>query len=268
MWPLEHLIFLTGLAALTVVIFAGVGLYLSITALRNYRVAVQVVTVTTTMAVSFIFSVGIGQLWGARRDRDERVWAARSRHLGQLQALLRTEAESLKAIAQALRVGRYLTQVANDARQAVWEDDTLTSDVERHFPEYYREREKLIREILEHDSMLGRIRQVVSSSLPLTEATEPYRWEVVPALVRKCGGAAPGVSFAHLADSSRPAPDAAQIFDRYRCAVDLTRMCQALLDRAADLADAALQASEAARRYAEETVLHGSCTYVPAEEYR
>jgi hypothetical protein len=268
MWPFEHLIFLTGLAALAVVIVASGGLYLSLTALRDHRVGVQVMTVTATIAIAVIFSVGLGQLWGARRDRDERVWAARGRHLGQLQTLLRTEAESLKAIGQALRAGRYLTQVANDARQAIWQDDTLTTDVERHFPEYYREREKLIREIVEHDSMLGRIRQVVSSSLQLTETTERYRQELVPALVRKCGGAAPGVSLVRLADSSSPAPDAAQIFDRYHCTADLTRMCQALLDRAADLADAALQASEAARRYAEETVLHGSCTYVPAEDSR
>jgi hypothetical protein len=265
MWPFEHLILLTGLAALAVGISAGGGLYLSITALRHYRVAVQVVTVTATVAIAVIFSVGLGQLWGARRDRDERVWAARNRHLGQLQALLRTEAESLKAIAEALRAGRYLSQVANDTRQAVWRDDTLTTDVERHFPEYYRERERLIREILEHDSMLGRIREVVSASLELTETAEAYRWELVPALVRKCGGAAPGVSFVRLADSSSPAPDTAQIFDRYRCTADLSRMCQALVDRATDLSDAALQAREAARRYAEETELHGSCTYVPAE---
>jgi hypothetical protein len=38
-----------------------------------------------------------------------------------------------------------------------------------------------------------------------------------------------------------------------------------LFDRAEDLADAALLASAAARRYAEETVLHGSCTYAPGE---
>jgi hypothetical protein len=36
-------------------------------------------------------------------------------------------------------------------------------------------------------------------------------------------------------------------------------------DRAEDLADAALLASAAARRDAEETVLHGSCTYAPDE---
>jgi hypothetical protein len=268
MWSFEHLIFFTVLAALAVVAIAAGGLYLSIRALRHYRVAVQAVTVTATIAVAIVFSVGLGQLWGASRDRDRQVWAARSRHLSELQILLRSEAESLKGIAEALRAGRYLTEIANDARQAVWHDDTLTADVERHFPEYYREREKLIREILEHDSMLGRIRQAVSSSLELTEATEPYRSTLVPALVRKCGGAAPGVSFVRLADSSSPALDATQVFDRYHCTTDLTRMCQALLDRAADLADAALQAGEAARRYAEETVLHGSCTYVPAEEDR
>jgi hypothetical protein len=43
------------------------------------------------------------------------------------------------------------------------------------------------------------------------------------------------------------------------------RRSQMLVDRAADLAEAASRASEAAARYAEETVLHGSCTYAPPE---
>ena len=59
------------------------------------------------------------------------------------------EMEALNGIAGALRDGRSFTEVANDARQAVWHDDVLTTDVERHFPEYARERKRLIQNILE-----------------------------------------------------------------------------------------------------------------------
>jgi hypothetical protein len=282
-WSFEHLIFLTLLSAVAVSVLACAGFYLSATRLSRHRVAAQVLSVTVTIAMSVIFSVCLSQMWGARRDRDRRVWTARHEHLQRIQQVLRAESESLKAIAQALREGRYFTLVANDARKAVWQDDTLTVDIERHFPEYFQDRERLIRAILEHDSERGRIRQIVSATLQLTEATEPYRSELVPALVNKCGGAAPGISFVRIAsdsalpriggdtagadnrDESIAMADAIRTYEQYRCRSDVTRMCQSLFDRAADLADTASLASEAARRYAEETVLHGSCTYAPAE---
>jgi len=283
MWSFEHPMFLTLAAVVAVIVLAYGGFYLFVNKFPGHRGAGQVVTVTRTIAVCIVFSVGLNQLWGARRDRDQRVWTARSQHLQRLQILLRAESESLTGMAQALREGRYFALVADDARKAVWRDDTLTTDIERHFPEYFRERERLIRTILEHDSKLGHIRQIVSATLRLTEATEFYRSDLVPALVKKCGGAAPGVSFNHIADNSAfrrmggrssgvrnpdqimPMRDAFRTYEQYRCTSDLARMCQSLFDRAADLADAALVASEAARRYAEETVLHGSCTYAPAE---
>jgi hypothetical protein len=278
MWSFAQLLALTLLAVVAVITVACAGFYLSVR-FPGHRVAGRIFSVTVTLAMAIIFSISLNHLWGATRDRDQRVWTARGQHLQRLQLLLRAESESLKGIAQALRQGRYFTLVADDARKAVWQDDTLTSDVERHFPEYFLERERLIRQVLEQDGERGQIRQVVSASLQLTQTTEPYRAEIVSAVVNKCGGAAPGISFRHVAaissppgmsasgtpDQSDPMSDAIRTHEQYRCTVELTRMCQALLDRAADLADTALVASLAARRHAEETVLHGSCTYAPAE---
>jgi hypothetical protein len=262
-WSFEHPLFLTVVAAVAIVTLACGGFYLSVTRFRGHRVAVQVAAVTVTVAVSIVLSVALNQLWAARRDSEQRVWTARSQHLQQLQLLLRAESASLNGIAQALRQGRYFALVADDARQAVWQDDTLTADVERHFPEYFRERERLIRRILEHDSERGQIRQIVSATLQLTDAAERYRSDLVPALVNKCGGAAPGRSLG--SQDQLPVHDAVRAYEQYRCTSDLARLCQSLLDRAADLADAALVASEAARHYAEQTVLHGSCTYAPGD---
>lgn len=277
MWAIEHPMLLTLLSVVAVITIAWGGLYLSVRHFPVHRVAPQMVTVALTIAMAIVFSVSIDHVWGARRDRDRRVWAARDQHRQRLQIVLRAESDSLKRLAQALGEGRYFTEVADDARKAVWQDDTLTTDVERHFPEYYQERERLIRAILEHDGERARVRQMVSATLPLTEATEAYRSELVPALVSKCGGAAPRLSFVRLAgDGSVPRvngglstsgsiSDAVRTYEQYRCSPDLARLCQNLFDHAADLADAASLASEAARRYAEETVLHGSCTYAPAE---
>jgi len=283
MWTFEHLAFLTLLSAAAVVTIACGGFYLSAGTFPAHRVAGQVLTVTVTLAMSIILSVGLNQAWRAKRDNDRRMWTARAQHQERLRVLLRAEAESLSGLAQALREGRYFTLVADDARKAVWQDDTLTTDVERHFPEYFHDRERLIREILEYDSELGRIRHSISAALHLTDGSEPYRSDLVPALVNKCGGAASRVSLVRLANDSAARPsdhrvsgseradqfeamrDAARTYEQYQCPADLTRRCHSLLDHAADLADAAARASEAARRYAEETVLQGSCTYAPAE---
>lgn len=283
MWPLEHLIVVTIVAPAVIIALACAGFYVSVKHLPGHALAGHVLNVTVSLATAIIFGIALNQLWTAKRDVDRRAWAARSQHLQRLQQLLRTESEALNVLARNLREGRYFTLVANDARKAVWQDDVLSTDVERHFPQYYREREQLIRRILEHDGELHRIRQLVSASLQLTETTEPDRSELVAALVNKCGGAGPGIALTRTADaytsrargnssgSGSPTPlvsmrDAMQTYEEYRCAPDLSGACQNLLDHAEDLADAALSISEAARRYAEETVLHGSCTYAPPSE--
>ena len=257
MWPLEHLIAATILAAAIILALACAGLYVSVKHLGGHALAGHVITLTISLAIAVIFAITLNQLWTARQDVDRRAWAARAQHLQRLQQLLRSESESLNALARNLREGRYFTLVANDARKAIWQDDVLSNDVERHFPEYFREREQLILRIREHDSEFHRIRQLVSASLHLTETTEPYRSELVAALVKKCGGAGAAIALAR---------DAMREYEHYLCPPDLSGASESLLDRAEDLADAASAISEAARRYAEEMVLHGSCTYAPPTE--
>jgi hypothetical protein len=279
MWSLEQLTFLTVAAAAALIVLAVAAFFLLIRKLPHRPVAAHVVTVTVTVAATTVTAVALNHLWAARRERDARIWAARGQHLQQLQRLLRAESESLKALASALRVGRYFTLVANDAREAVWHDDVLTSDVGHHFPEYFQDREQLIREVLGYDTEMGRLRQIISASLPLPEAGEPFRTDLVSALVSKCGGAASGVSLARMRDAStiRTGTDHAagsaqasqtidpvQTYEQYQCG-ELSRACRNLLDRAADLADTASTLSDSAGRYAHETVLHGSCTYAPGE---
>jgi len=255
----SHLILVTVLAAIGVMSLACVTLYVSVTMLPNRPVTGLVTAVAISMTTAIICAVPLNQLWAAKRDGAQRAWTARSQHLQQLQLLLRRESESLDAIARALRKGEYFTLTADDARRAIWHDEALTADIERHFPEYFREREDLLRRVLEHDTDVGRIRQRVSASLLLGDATEPYRSDLIRALVNKCAGAGPGMS------PTRSEEEYVRRYDQYRCAPDLSRASQSLLDRAEDLADEASIVSETARRDAEETVLHGSCTYAPEE---
>jgi hypothetical protein len=283
MWVLDHMILVTILAAAALVGVAWAGFLLSVKKLPGHTVAGQVLTVTVSIGIAIFFSIALNHLWVAKRERDQRTWTARAQHLQRLQLLLRTESDSLNTLARALREGRYFTLVADDARKAIWQDDALTPDVEHHFPEYFREREQLIQRILDYDTEMGRIRQVVSASLQLSEATEAYRSDLLPALVDKCGGAGPGVSLTRTGDTytiSRMSPqssdsvtpeqlipirEAVRAYEEYKCSPELSNASQSLLDRAEDLADAASIASEAARRYAEETVLRGSCSYAPTE---
>jgi hypothetical protein len=259
MWPAEYPAAATLVAAGLVCALALGTHVLLMKVLHGRAAANAIVTAIVTIAVAIVLSAGLNRLWDEQRERDARVASARLRHLQRLQVLLREESDALSAIAQALRDGRYFALVANDARRAVWQDQTLTADVERHFPGYYQEREHLIDAIVTHDGELARARHVVSARLTLTGSAEPYRADLVQALVRKCGGT--GVR----PQETLPASDAIRAYDEYACDPATSRVCRMLFDRAEDLASAALLASAAARRYAEETVLHGSCTYAPDE---
>ena len=170
----ERVILLTSIAAAILIALACVGFYLSRNVPGRPQIAALIVTPAASLSIAIIFAVTLNHAWGAKRDRDQRNFVARGQHLQRLQALLRTESEALSGIAGALRDGRYFTQVANDARQAIWHDDVLTTDVERHFPEYFQEREHLIRAILEHDRETGRVDKDLSASLRLADSTEPY----------------------------------------------------------------------------------------------
>src|SRR5438045_3477945 len=85
MSSLEHLTFLTFLSAATVITIVCGGFYLSMRTFPRHRLAGQVLSVTIALAIASIFSVGLNQLWSAKRDRDARVWTARRQHLEGLQ---------------------------------------------------------------------------------------------------------------------------------------------------------------------------------------
>jgi hypothetical protein len=254
-------VILTICAAAVVILLGGIGLYLSVR-FPNHRTAGYVAGAILPIATAVIFSAALSHVWASRRDREEQAWIARGRHLQRLQVLLATESASLKGIARAVRDARYFALVGNDMRQTVWQDEVLTGDVEHHFPEYFREREDLLRSVLTHDRELGRLREAVSSTLRLTAATERYRADLVPALVKKCAGTG---SPALIVASANASVEATRLYDDYRCGSDVTRAARDLFDRAADLAEAASNVSEVARRNAEETVLHGTCTFAPPE---
>jgi hypothetical protein len=213
---------------------------------------------SATIATAIVLATTLNHVWATKREHERQVWAARDEHRRGLQALLRQESAALTTIAEGVRQGRVFTLVGNDARAAVWHDATLTADVERHFPRYFQEREQLIARILDHDTQVGRTRASLSESLALVGAVEPYRGELVQALVNKCAGG-PATAFTRTADTVR-------IFDGYRCTPAVASASEGLLDTADDLADAAAAMSGEAARHAAETVLHGSCPYAPAEQ--
>ncbi len=264
MAPFAHVLLVAILASIVLVVLACAGFFLS-ERFASGRLAAHLFTASLTIGIAVVFAAALNHEWRVQRDRDHAVRAARAQHLAALHVLLRAEADALKTIAQGLRQGRYFTLVANDARQAVWPDETLGDDVERHYPEYFHERERLIHDVIQYDTELGRIRHLVSASLPLREPLEPSRGDLITALVRKCAGAAPAFRQETAVRASPARDDALQVYQQYRCAPDVIRVAQDLFDRAADLADAAVVASGAARRYVEETELRGTCTYVPDE---
>jgi hypothetical protein len=281
-WAVDHLLLTTIVTPIAVVALALLAFVVSLRIWPARRVLAPVVAVTVAIATAIVSGVALGQVWTAKRDSVQRQWAARRQHLQRLQILLRTESVSLDGIARGLTAGRPLTLGVNDARRAIWQDEVLTSDVERHFPEYFRQREALIQSVLNHESELAQVRQTVSASLPLTAGTEPFRPYLLQALVNKCAGAGSDPFFTQGGDGDEadrlgkppsgadrsehdPAKrEALRVYAQYRCTPELATATQGLSDRAEDLADAASLLSESARRSAEETILQGWCTYAPA----
>ncbi len=279
---IDHLLLTTILTAIVVVALTLLAFGVSLRIWPARRALAPIVAVTVAIAMAIVSGVALSQLWIAKREAVQRQWTARRQHLQRLQILLRTESVSLDGIARGLTAGRDLTLGANDARKAIWQDEVLTSDVERHFPEYFREREALIQKVLNHETELAQVRRTVSASLLLTAATEAFRPYLLQALVNRCAGAGSDLFFTQGDDGSeadrmgtpRFGPDrgehdpakreALRVYAQYRCNAELMTAAQGVFDRAEDLADAASLLSESARRYAEETLLHGSCTYAPA----
>lgn len=264
------MILLTCIFAATLIGLAAIGLHLARRVARPRRIAALAVTVAAQVSIAIVFAVALNRVWAGQQARDQQIREARDQHLERIHTLLRSESDALRELADSLRSGRYFTQVANDSRQAVWRDEALTADIEHHFPDYFGEREQLIRTILQYDDTLGRLRQRVSESLHLSDWTDPYAIELVSALVKKCGGGyvprtVPEESSARHPEREIHARAALQAYDQYRCAPPLAAGARRLLDWADDLADQAVQLSEEARRDAEEVVLHGECTYAPAE---
>ena len=259
MWFVEHPMPATLAAAIFIAALACGTFFLLGRTVPGRQAGALVVSAIVTIGAAIVLSAGLNHVWEATRDREARVSSARLRHLEHLQHLLREESDALTSIAGALRDGRHFALVANDARKAVWQDQPLTADVERHFPEYYREREHLIAAIVDHDGEIARAGRIASSTLTLTPALEAYRSDLVRAVVRKCGGT--GVRPNEIPGAA----DVLRAYDDYRCHAEITRVCRMVFDRADDLAGEAVLVSAAARRYAEETVLHGSCTYAPED---
>lgn len=265
----DHVLPVALIAAAALAMLAAAGFFLS-ERRAGGRVAAHLLTAVVTLAVAIVFAVTVNHAWRLERDRENERRGARLQHLERLHATLRAEADALKNLARGLHEGRDFTLAANDARQAIWLDGPLTADIERHYPDYFQERERLIREILRYDTELGRLRQIVSASLPLDDRTEPFRAALVPALVGKCAGASSAPPFPRMVNSSMPDGRAhgvvnglLQLYEEHRCPPAAARAAQDLFDRAADLADAVAAAGDAAARYAEETQLRGSCTYAP-----
>ena len=204
MWVLDHLVLLTVAFASAIIGLAGLGFYLTMTRWTRRARAAHVLNVSTVLAAGAILSVTLNQMWAVRRDADGRIWAARVQHLQRLHALLQAEGAALDDLAHGLRERRYFTLVANDARKAVWHDEVLSPDVVNHFPEYFHEREDLIRGVLDYDTEMGRVRATVSAGLALPEGLEPARSDLVSALVIKCGGADAGSSVARLRSDGVP----------------------------------------------------------------
>lgn len=202
---------------------------------------------------------------------DRRPDEIRRAHLRQLQPVLRAEAEKISEIARRmLAAGRVteLTQdrseIATDLRAMFTSNRALSEDLQNHYPDYSRARDRLRRSVAEQEEDFHRTVLLVMTKLSPAPGAEPRRREIAGAVVEKCLEKGPGMILKPAAtDDDRAAFDT---FASFQPDPDVTGHCASLSRRAAAIVTAARKLSSEGQGLAERTSLPGECKFTRVDE--
>jgi hypothetical protein len=278
---IEHPLIVTCFAVMLLAAIAAGGFFVAIRKFPTHPIAVPAVNSAVSIAIAIILSVSINQLWAAKRDRDQRVWSASQQHLQRLQAVLRAEGDRLSGVGKTLTSSGYVSSTPSDSLHAFWLEDTLSDDVGVHFPDYFRVREDFLRSIPEHDAKYERLVTHAVRELRLPADAEGMRSQIVDSVIDHCLNNGPGISFtespggftfnwAHGGKSGSGEEvtayrAAANAYKALKLSAELSDSCRQTRDDAVRLATEAFRLARLARKSAEQTALHGECSYLPID---
>ena len=207
----------------------------------------------------------------AQEVGDRRPDEMRRAHLRQLQPVLRAEAEKLSEVARrVLAAGRVTdlnkdrSEIAGELRSMFFPSRALSEDLQNHYPDYARARDRLRRSVAEQEEEFYRTVRLVMTKLSPATGAEPRRQEIAGAVLEKCLEKGPGMVLkAGATDDDRAA---FETFASFQPDADVTAPCASLSRRAAGIAAGARKLSSEAQGLAERTALPGECKFTSADE--
>ena len=195
----------------------------------------------------------------------------RRAHLRQLQPVLRAEAEKLAEIARRVLADGRVTdlnkdrsEIASELRSMFSPKGALGEDLQNHYPDYARARDRLRRSVAEQEEEFYRTVRLVMTKLSPAAGAEPRRQEIAGAVLEKCLEKGPGMVLkAGATDDDRAA---FETFASFQPDADVTVRCASLSRRAAGISVEARKLSSEAQGLAERTALPGECKFTSADE--
>jgi hypothetical protein len=204
---------------------------------------------------------------------DRRLDEARRAHLKQLQPVLRAEAEKISEIARRIAadgrvtdLGKDRAEIATELRAMFTPNRALGEDLQNHYPDYSRARDRLRRTVGEQEEEFHRTVLLVMTKLSPAAGAESRRREIAAAVLEKCLDKGPGMVLkAGATDDDRAVFEA---FSSFQPDADVTSRCASLGRRAAAIVAGARKLSSEAQGLAERTSLPGECRFTSADEMK
>ena len=226
----------------------------------------------------------------AQAASEQRFAEIRQAHLRQLQPVLRTDAEKLSEIGRRIRAEGRVTDVHKDRSDNAVElkslfvsDRVLSGDLQNHYAEYSRAKERLRRNVSDHEEEFRKATFLVMGRLSLPPGAEHRRQEVAWSLLEKCLEKGPGMTLTMRPDGyqytargrSRGYEGTTVVAEDERAAfeaftsflpdVDVAAHCESLKKRAAAISENAKKLSTDAIGLVQGTTLPGECKYTERE---
>ena len=204
---------------------------------------------------------------------DRRPDEARRAHLRQLQPVLRAEAEKLSEVARRIvadgrvtELNKDQSEIARALRVMFSPKGALSEDLQNHYPDYARARDRLRRSVAEQEEEFHRTVLLVTTKLSPAPGAEPRRREIAGAVLEKCLEKGPGMILkAGATDDERAAFEA---FSSFQPDAEVMSRCASLGRRAAAISAGARKLSSEAQGLAERTSLPGECKFTSADEMK
>jgi hypothetical protein len=202
----------------------------------------------------------------APEANDRRPDEGRRAHLRQLQPVLRAEAEKISEVARRIVADGRVTdpnkdrsEIATELRAMFTPNRALSEDLQNHYPDYTRARDRLSRSVAEQEEEFHRTVLLVMTKLSPAPGAESRRREIAGAVLEKCLEKGPGMVLkAGATDDDRAV---FETFASFQPDANVTSRCASLGRRAAAILAGARKLSSEAQGLAERTSLPGECKF-------